>query len=123
MPDILLLIMMSLVAFRITWFITRDSFPPVRWVRERVIELDYRTAKSVLYRDTDHQQWRDDRGPWTWLADLITCHWCISVWVAAGVTLAVDATIGLRLPLLWFGAVAALAAIIATCVDARMSSE
>jgi hypothetical protein len=48
-----------------------------------------------------------------WLADLISCPWCASGWVALAVTAAVWATVGLPMPLLVWPAVWAVGALIA----------
>lgn len=48
-----------------------------------------------------------------WIADLISCPWCASGWVALGVTGGVWATVGLPVPLLVWPAVWAVGAIVA----------
>lgn len=49
----------------------------------------------------------------SWLAELISCPWCCSGWVALGVTAGVWATVGLPVPLLVWPAVWAVGALIA----------
>lgn len=123
MTDLMILLMMSVTTFRLTWLVVRDEFPPVRWVREKIIDLNLRTAKQVRVPDVDGQYYLENRGKWSWLADLVTCYWCVSVWVSGGITWFVDATIGLRLPLIWFGAVAGIAAILCVVIAAVVDRE
>lgn len=52
---------------RITRFITRDVFPPMRWLREKI------------------EQWLGEEH---WLAYLTQCDWCASIYVATGLTTA-----------------------------------
>lgn len=120
-----LLAVMALTSFRLTWLVVRDSFPPIRWVREQLVELHWRHAEPVEYRDMEESdtQYVDYRGPWSWPAELITCHWCVSVWTSAGVTVIADATIGLAQPWLYFGATSGIAALIAQGVAAIVDRE
>lgn len=133
----LLLVVMSLATYRGTKLIVEDTFPPVLWVRDRLVGgwrpltlkesetnrlpvLEEGQSATVaglggltvidgeVYRFA--QRWR--RSPF-WLAELISCPWCASGWVAAVVTVAVWATAGLALPLLWWGAVWAVGALLA----------
>lgn len=91
-----LLLLTTLTTYRLTRLVVDDTFPPVKWVRDRLTGDDY------------------GRGRWrwvpTWVGELVGCSWCASVWVAAGVTLAVDLTVGLPLPWLTWAAAAAGAA-------------
>lgn len=86
----LLLLLLGLCTWRATRLVTRDSFPPIRWARDRV----------------------EQHGP-EWLADLVTCHFCASVWLAAGITAATDLFVSVPRPLLMFGSAAAIGALIA----------
>lgn len=111
MSDAFLLLLMILGTFRLTWLITKDTFPPIRWVRERFVALGRESGTSV-HVDEDghadpHGRYVELRGGWMWISELITCYWCVSIYVAAGVTLLVDLAYGLGAPLLWFGGVAA----------------
>jgi hypothetical protein len=93
MPTWLLVALMALTTWRATRFVTEDDFPPVRWARDRIL----------------------GHGP-EWLGELVTCPWCASVWLAAGVVAATDALVPVPRPLLAFGAVAALSPILSVLV-------
>lgn len=98
----LLLVLMTLATYRLTRLVVEDTFPPVAWIRERLtgheptLSEPYRVARWKLVP--------------AWVGDLVSCCWCTSVWVSAGVVATVDLTVGLPLPLLAWGAVAAAAA-------------
>jgi hypothetical protein len=84
----LLFVLLALTAFRITRLITRDEFPPVAVARERV---------AGRYGDE------------SWQAYLARCPWCVGVYVSAGCTFLTWLAVGgLPLPLLWWGATAAV---------------
>jgi hypothetical protein len=51
-----------------------------------------------------------------WLADLISCPWCASGWVAAGVTAGTWAVVGLPVPVLVWAGVWAVGALLAAQV-------
>jgi hypothetical protein len=51
--------------------------------------------KGVANRWVERKSWSPD-----WLAELITCPWCASGWVAGLVTAATDVTVGLPAPVL-----------------------
>lgn len=121
MNDALLLIVMILATFRLTWLLTRDTFPPIRAAREWFVLRARDTGEEVKVDEDGYLDPRgayvERRGGLVWLADLVTCYWCVSVWVAAGVTLLVWALVPLPLPLLWFGAVAGGGAFLAKLAD------
>jgi hypothetical protein len=56
------------------------------------------------------QRWK--RSPF-WLADLLSCPWCASGWVALAVTVGTWATVGVPVPLLVWPAVWAVGALLA----------
>jgi hypothetical protein len=127
----LLLLVMSLATYRGTKLVVEDTFPPVLWLRDRLVggwrpmtdqEWDLLRSKSL----GESKPWRttaiDDvenrwveRKKWSpnWLAELLSCPWCASGWVALGVTGGVWATVGLPVPLLVWPAVWAAGALIA----------
>jgi hypothetical protein len=76
-------LLLALVTYRITRLVVRDDFPPIRWARGRVQTLGSEA-----------------------LADLVTCAWCASFWVAGAVVLGVEAFLA-NLPahplLIWGG--------------------
>lgn len=128
MPYWLLLLMMILVTYRGTWLITRDSLPPIRRVRERLITTHRVTSHEVTVDDRGHAdpkgEWAENRGPWEWAATLVTCQWCMSVWVAAFVTLFTWLTVdSMPAPLLWFGAVAAGSTMISVVVERAVDHD
>ncbi|GKQ35189.1 hypothetical protein ALMP_17350 [Streptomyces sp. A012304] len=135
----LLLIVMSLATYRLTKLVVEDTFPPVLWLRDRLVggwrpptmkeqhheryptgEVEEHTLKAIpglgtfslvdgemqIYR----RRWK--RSPF-WLAELISCPWCASGWVALGVTAGTWATVGLPMPLLVWPAVWAVGALLA----------
>ena len=123
----LLLVVMSLAVYRGTRLVVEDTFPPVLWVRDRLAggwrpltEAERARAATVsppwLMQDVDGEASRYVyRWPWVpqWLADLLSCPWCASGWVAAGVTAGAWATVGLPVPLLVWAAVWAAGALLA----------
>jgi hypothetical protein len=135
----LLLVLMSLAVYRLTKLVVEDTFPPVLWVRDRLVggwreptmkeqhheafptgEVEEDSLKNVpglgMFRLVDGElliyarRWR--RSPF-WLAELISCPWCASGWVALGVTAGTWAVVGLPVPLLVWLAVWAAGALLA----------
>lgn len=120
----LLLVLMSLTTYRITRLCTEDTFPPMLWVRDRLAggwrdmtepeQLKEHRAVVVDGGDGVPQiyirRWK--RSPF-WLAELISCPWCASGWVALGVVTATWGFVGLDYPVLWWPAVWALGALLA----------
>jgi hypothetical protein len=134
----LLLIVMSLATYRLTRLVVADTFPPVLWLRDRLAggwrpltekELEKHPEVVDLGTDiaTEHTRlgivMRIDgrmnryvcRAQWSpfWLAELISCPWCASGWVALVVTVATWAVAGLAMPVLVWFAVWAVGALIA----------
>jgi hypothetical protein len=72
----------AIAAYRLTRFAQRDTFPPMAAVRDRV----------------------NADGP-DWLAELVGCPWCLSIWVSVGVVVARRV-----IPQVWQPAAAALTA-------------
>lgn len=73
------LILVSLATFRATWFVTVDDFPPMKKFRDAV-ESRFGERSSLTY--------------------LISCLWCVSVWLGAGITALTDLFVSVPLPLL-----------------------
>lgn len=65
----ILLVVNALAVARIERLISRDTFPPIAWVREHVLDRLNRNRNSAH-----------------WLDDLVSCPWCLSIWVAGAVT-------------------------------------
>jgi hypothetical protein len=110
----------------LTRLITSDSFPLVRlpreWLLEKAIENRIEDASYETVDDATDEHVRTYRGFWYHLADLVTCPWCVSVWVAGVVTFitVLVSPTGLSMPWLWFGATAGGAAITAQLVAKLM---
>lgn len=137
----LLLLIMSLATFRLTRLLVADDFPPVLWLRDRVAGGYRSPTRAETYHESfpndveygEHRGVPGLKGLWTrdedgevqvfvshskwspqWLADLISCPWCCSGWVALGVTAGVWAVVGLPVPVLVWPAVWAVGALIAS---------
>lgn len=120
----LLLLVMSLATYRGTKLVVEDTFPPVLWLRDRLVggwrPLTLKESETNRLPVLEEGQsatvvglggltvidgqmnryvirWR--RSPF-WLAELISCPFCASGWVAAGVTAGVWGVVGLPVPLL-----------------------
>lgn len=123
----LLLIVMSLATYRLTRLVVEDDFPPVLWVRLKIAggwvpgDMEPGTARAAAeergeLQDIDgvmHRYVRRSRWSGQFLADLVSCPWCASGWVALGVTAGVWAFVGLPVPFLVWPAVWAVGALIA----------
>lgn len=104
-------VILAAVVYRLTRLVTKDDFPPARALRD-TLAGGWRPLTSgewtILGRGTDEQVSRlgttqgvdygDGRGnvesryleraSWVpqWLADLVSCPWCASGWIALVVT-------------------------------------
>lgn len=117
MNGVLLFLFMTLVTFRISWLITQDAFPPIERVRNWATNKFHYEGKGYQYRDEDGDLVWAGKGVWHWVCTLLTCNWCMTVWVAGGVTLVVNLFTEMSLPWLWFGAVAGAAAIVCQLIQ------
>lgn len=133
----LLLIVMSLAVYRLTRLVVADTFPPVLWLRDRLAggwrdmtEAEIAATAGVfpghgessivgfgpVARDDTGNKIRyvrrSKRSPY-WLAELLSCPWCASGWIALTVTAGTWAVVGLPVPLLVWPAVWAAGALIA----------
>jgi hypothetical protein len=78
---LLIALMIPLTVYRVSRLIALDAFPPVAIPRDWVL-----------------RKLGDDH----WFSYLITCMWCVSVYVSAGVVLVADRFVSVPLPwLLW----------------------
>ena len=99
MPLWLLLLVMSLAVYRGTRLVVADTFPPVLWLRDRLAggwrdatqrELNDQSwlpmaGREQIFREIDGVPSRYVyRWNWVpqWLADLVSCPWCASGWIA-----------------------------------------
>lgn len=136
MPTWLLFVIMSLAVYRLTRLVVKDTFPPILWLRDRLVggwrpvTVGERRAVSVqneggdpapfYVRDVDHGNGKEmsrwvDHWTWVpdWLAELLSCPWCASGWVSLAVVVTVCVMVGVALPLLVWLAVWAAGALIA----------
>jgi hypothetical protein len=138
-PTWLLIACMALANYRASRLITKDDFPPVLWLRDRLAggwrPLTTREQeKWSPARPTDDEPFvrhpalgtlttidgqpnryvrRSKRSPY-WLAELVSCPWCVSGWLAAALTTAVALTVGVPAPVLVWGAVWGASALLAS---------
>lgn len=129
MPVWLLIACMAIANFRATRLITKDDFPPVLWLRDRLAggwrPLTTREHEGPVRTPSDVESIVRDpvlgsvmridgrmnryvrRARWSpyWLAELVSCPWCVSGWLAAALTIAVAFTVGIPAPALVWGAV------------------
>lgn len=89
----LLLIMLALGCFRLTRLIVKDDFPPILWLRWKIIDAR-----------PDHVNKNQEQVHW-WLGELVSCHWCASGWVSLGLVGSVWLIDGLPLPIVCWLAV------------------
>lgn len=129
MPTWLLIACMTLANFRATRLVTKDDFPPILWLRDRLAggwrPLTTREQEGPVRTPHSDESFVQDptlgsltfidgqlnryvrkarRSPY-WLAELVSCPWCVSGWLAAALTAAVALTVGVPAPLLVWGAV------------------
>jgi len=122
-----LLAAMSLATFIMTKLVVDLDFPPVLWLRDRVVG-GWRPLTMAEHAEPMAADWRRQtevhdgvleryvvRKDWVpvFFAELLSCPWCVSAWVAAGVTAGVWAVSGLPLPVLYWAATWALGALLA----------
>lgn len=135
----LLLLVMSLVTYRLTRLLVKDTFPPVLWLRDRIVggwrlptmkeqhhesfptgEVDEHALKAVpglgTFRLIDgelHLYARRVKWSPYWLAELLSCPWCASAYVSWAVVWATAWQYSVPAPLLVWPAVWAVGALIA----------
>jgi hypothetical protein len=139
-PAWLLVACMILASYRASRLAAKDTFPPVLWLRDRLAGgwrplTDREEEKwgpvpglsddepfvrhpslGTLTRLDGRVNRYVRRAKWSphWLAELITCPWCVSGWLSAAITAGVAFTVGVPAPLLVWGAVWAGAALLAS---------
>ena len=104
MTDPLVLVVDVLAAFRITRLISRDSWPPIKAVRDWLLRRW--PSADAEYPDVDVKATGRDEGVlatgvavfssggrWLavrphWLGELVTCPWCAGFWVSVAVVAA-----------------------------------
>lgn len=110
----LIVLLMTLAAYRASRLLVHDEFPPIKWLREKF------TGPYTLPQGDSRRT--ATRVPY-WLAYLWTCTWCMTVWTAAGITLVTWLSTDLPLPLLVWGAVAAGAALLSHLEDFTVRND
>lgn len=140
MPVWLLILCMALANYRAARLAAKDDFPPVLWLRDRLAggwrPLSMREQErypeavdlsrgdptaahvklgSVMRIDGQVNRYVR-RAKWSpyWLAELVSCPWCVSGWTAAALTAAVALTVGIPAPFLVWGAVWGASALLAS---------
>jgi hypothetical protein len=99
---VLLFVLTSLAAARLTRLLVRDQFPPVAVQRARVAA-----------------RWGDE----SWQSYLANCSWCAGVYVSAGVTFCTWLTVDhLPVPVWWFLGVAMMVGLLAA-VDVALERD
>lgn len=138
MPTWLLLICMAVANYRAARLITKDDFPPVLWLRDRLAggwrPLSMKEQEGPVRTPTDDEPFVRDpalgtlttidgqvnryvrRAKWSpyWLSELVSCPWCVSGWLAGALTVAVAFTVGVPAPVLVWGAVWGASALLAS---------
>jgi hypothetical protein len=128
MPTWLMLIVLSLATTRFTRLVTKDDFPPILWVRDRLAggwrpltepehlapmsapwRCQQQEINGVMSRYVVRKSW----SPY-WLAELITCPWCSSAYIAAALVSGAAIIVGLPAPLLCWPAVWMAGALLAS---------
>jgi hypothetical protein len=120
-----------LAAYRLTRLVIKDTFPPVLWLRDKVVggwrpltepeqylalgddpaDVPFETTEvdGVRHRWVARHRWSPH-----WLAELMSCPWCASAYVSGALVAATDLTVGLPVPWLVGPAVWAGAALLAS---------
>lgn len=107
---LLLIAMMALATYRLTRLVVEDTFPPAKHLRDRITGWAYAQTPMIHKASGIISYWVPTRPRLHWIGDLITCHWCASVWVGAGVTAATWPFADLSWPLLVWATVASVGA-------------
>ena len=126
MNQVLPIVLMVATSYRLTRLLQKDTFPPVLWLRDKLAggwrdmtekETDrvgpamptpnMPASNLVGFGPVGHDaadnpiryiaRWK--RSPY-WLAELITCPWCASGYIAGLVTAGTDLTMGIAAPVL-----------------------
>ncbi len=125
-------VLLCLTAYRLTRLLIKDTFPPVMWLRDRLVggwrpitEEERRTIRSaadhtdVPFATTDingvTNRWVVRRA-WVpdWLAELLSCPWCASAYISGALVAVTDVTYGVPVPWLVGPAVWAVAALLSS---------
>lgn len=122
--------LLCLAAYRGTRLIVKDTFPPVLWMRDRLVggwrplteeerrhvaRPDHKPELLLTVQNGKQLRWVERRA-WSpdWLAELLSCPWCASAYVSGALVAATDLTYGLPVPWLVGPAVWAVASLLAS---------
>lgn len=102
MTTIVILFLLPVASYRLTRLITKDTFPPILWLRDRLAggwrpltEPEWgmiRSGKGDVLKPfevvDDVQNRYVRRASWSpyWLAELLSCPWCASAYTSAALT-------------------------------------
>ena len=114
MPVWLLYAVISLVTFRVTRLIVKDTFPPVGVPRDHLINWWAPDGDWVDEHPKAMPHWGAVGRS---LRYLFTCPWCMSVWVAPGVIWVFTRFVSVPLPYAAWVVAAAATGLIATKLD------
>lgn len=115
MSDPILLVLMTLAAYRLWRIPGNDDWPPSRWLRGQ-IEVRADQWRGVA---DDSETREDNLRAWLWaeLKTFIECPWCLGFWIAGAVVLIIAQLTSIPMPLLWWFAVACGVGLIGTVLD------
>lgn len=133
-----LLGLLSLAVYRCTRLLTKDTFPPVLWLRDQMCggwrPLTEKETYTFVLPSLDEGEMLRTKGlghvrnidgvtsryvipaEWVpyWLSELLSCPWCASGWIAGALTAGTDIVIGVPVPVLFGFAAWALGALLAS---------
>lgn len=99
-----------IAVYRLTRLGVKDDFPPILWLRDRLAG-----GWRPLTPKEQGEKWQDEqdiggvrsryvhRATWSpyWLAELVSCPWCLSGWISGAVTALLDLNQSLPDPVLF----------------------
>ena len=114
MPVWLTYLLICLTTFSLTRLAIKDTFPPVAWPRERILNWLEPDVEWIARRPGA----RPHLGPLgRTLAYLMTCPWCMSVWIGALVVYGFTWFVSVPLPIVAVIVARAVTGIIAVNLD------
>ena len=96
---VMIVLLLPVASYRLTRLITKDTFPPILWMRDRLVggwrpltepewdrvRKEEITATQEIKGVMNRYIVRSSRSSY-WLAELLSCPWCASAYVSAGLT-------------------------------------